>query len=411
MTTNPFSFARNFAPQVSWSGQVGMQSAATLACMSSLYCTHMPRLRLKFPVALIQMWRRMLLASGLFTLSLAATAAPVNKRCLIDCASRIGIVSAFGAEADILIEETRNKRVYRVNGNRYTTGVLRGNPVVIALSGVSMINSAMVTQSMLDHFRIERLIMSGIAGGVNPANHVGDVTVPDRWAMPLEVFWNTNSKLPSPCGKEADISCLGLQIATGKEGRALPPFVMDTPLGKVETGLFMRKNYLLSANNAPQGEFVFDYPVDETMLAVARSLKPELARCGPKARRADATIDEKQCVRQQPRLLVGGRGVSATVFLANAQYRAYLHEVLEAQTFEMETAALAHVARANGVPYIAFRSLSDLAGAEGFDEDVGALFSSGLAETNEARVTLAFLEAWKLRGASKAIKRNKRLNP
>ena len=60
----------------------------------------------------------------------------------------------------------------------------------------------------------------------------------------------------------------------------------------------------------------------------------------------------------------------------------------------METAALAHVAYSNGIPYIAFRSLSDLAGAEEFNTDVVALFASGLAETNEAAVTLAFLEAW-----------------
>jgi adenosylhomocysteine nucleosidase len=40
------------------------------------------------------------------------------------------------------------------------------------------------------------------------------------------------------------------------------------------------------------------------------------------------------------------------------------------------------------------RSLSDLAGAHEFNQDVGALFRSGLAETNEAAVTLAFLEAW-----------------
>ena len=328
-------------------------------------------------------------------LSAWCAAAPPAPRCLTECSPRIGVVSAFGAEADILIGETLRKRVYRVNGNRYTTGVLRGNPVVIALSGVSMINSTMVTQLMLDHFRVERLIMSGIAGGVNPANHVGDVTVPDRWAMPMEVFWSADSKLPAPCGKAADISCLGLQIATGTDGQPLPPFVINAPQGKVETGLYMRKNFLLNAKNGPGGSFVFDYPVDDAMLAVARGLSPDLARCGPKAKRADATIDEKQCVRQQPRLLVGGRGVSATVFLANAQYRTYLHEVLDAQTFEMETAALAHVAHANGVPYIAFRSLSDLAGAEGFDEDVGALFSSGLAEANEAKVTLAFLEAWK----------------
>jgi adenosylhomocysteine nucleosidase len=188
---------------------------------------------------------------------------------------------------------------------------------------------------------------------------------------------------------------LGLELAISDDGKPIPPFVIDTPQGKLETGLYMRKNYLLNAKTAPKGGYVFDYPVDEQMLAVVKTIKPELARCGPKAKRADGSIDEKQCVKQQPRMLIGGRGVSATVFLANAQYRTYLHNVLKAQTFEMETAALAHVAYANGVPYIAFRSLSDLAGAEGFDEDVGALFSSGLAETNEARVTLAFLEAWK----------------
>jgi adenosylhomocysteine nucleosidase len=333
-----------------------------------------------------------------------------GRGCLSDCTPRIGIVSAFGAEADILIEQTRNRRTHTIHGKRFTTGSLRGNRVVIVLSGVSMINATMVTQQMLDHFRIDRLVMSGIAGGVDPANHVGDVTVPDRWAMPMEVYWNADSQIPAPCGKPADVSCLGLKLATGADGLPLPPFVMETARGPVETGLFMRQNYVLNSANAPQGGYLFDYPVDSRMLAVARGLQPKLERCGPKARRSDGSTDDKLCVKQQPRLLVGGRGVSATVFLANAKYRNYLHEVLQAQTFEMETAALAHVAHANGVPYIAFRSLSDLAGGEGFDADVGALFASGLAEANEAAVTLAFLEAWaaqakRPRVAARAINR------
>lgn len=333
---------------------------------------------------------------SLASLGLAAAQA-AERRCLTDCTPRIGIVSAFGAEADILIAQTRQTRTHTVNGKRFTTGTLRGNRVVIVLSGVSIVNATMVTQQMLDHFRIERLVMSGIAGGVNPDNHVGDVTVPDRWAMPMEVFWNADSRLPAPCGTPGDMSCLGLKLATGPNGQPLPPFVMKTPQGPVETGLFMRETYVLNAANAPAGGFMFDYPVDAQMLAVARELKPQLERCGPKAKRADGSVDGKLCVKQPPRLLVGGRGVSAPVFLANAAYRTYLHEVLQAQTFEMETAALAHVAHANSVPYIAFRSLSDLAGAEGFDADVGALFASGLAETNEAAVTLAFLEAWAAR--------------
>jgi adenosylhomocysteine nucleosidase len=59
----------------------------------------------------------------------------------------------------------------------------------------------------------------------------------------------------------------------------------------------------------------------------------------------------------------------------------------------METTAFAHVAYANQVPFIAFRSLSDLAGGSDFN-DVGAFFGSGLAEANSSAVTLAFLTAW-----------------
>ena len=316
-----------------------------------------------------------------------AQAAP---RCLTDCTPRIGIVSAFGAEADILVANTTQRRSHVVNGNRFTTGVLRGNPVVIVLSGVSMINSTMVTQLMLDHFRVQRLIMSGISGGVNPAHHVGDVLVPERWVMPMEVYWSHDGALPAPCGTPGDVACLGLKLAE-RDGQPLPPFV-GTPMG----GLFMRQNFVMSAAQAPKGEFRFDYEADPAMLAVARAIRPTLARCGPKAFTPGTTEpDPKLCVATQPLLVVGGRGVSGTAFLANPLYRTYLFEQLQAETFEMETAALAHVAHANGVPYIAFRSLSDLAGAEEFNADVGALFSSGLAEANEAAVTMAFLEAWK----------------
>lgn len=325
------------------------------------------------------------------------------RACLTDCTPRIGIVSAFGEEAKILISQTKNKRVHVVNGNRYTTGDLRGNKVVIVLSGVSMINSTMVTQNMINHYKIERLVMSGIAGGVNPANHVGDVTIPQRWAMPMEAYWSHDSALPAACGEPGDVSCLGLKLAQAG-GKAVEPFSLPGASGaKVPTGLFMRENFVMTSANAPKGEFKFDYEVDPAMFAVANRIKPNLARCGPRAVKSPgAEPDPKMCVAQQPKIVLGGRGVSATVFLANASYRTYLFEALQVQTFEMETAALAHVAYANRIPYIAFRSLSDLAGGEEFNADVAALFSSGLAETNEAEVTLAFLQAWSERGTKRA---------
>ena len=338
-----------------------------------------------------------LIAIGLALCAVSASTFSARPACLSECTPRIGIVSAFGQEADILVAQTQRSHAWTINGNRFTTGVLRGVPVVIVLSGVSMVNSTMVTQLMVDHFKVQRLVMSGIAGGVNPAHHVGDVIIPDRWAMPLEVFWNRDSVLPATCGKAADVSCLGLKLASA-DGKPVPPFSLATPTGALPTGLFMRENFVMTTANAPGGEFRFDYPVDAAMLAVAREIRPTLARCGPRATKsAGAEPDPALCVKSAPHVIVGGRGVSGTAFLANPQYRSYLFEQLHAETFEMETAALAHVAYANAIPYIAFRSLSDLAGAEEFNADAVALFASGLAETNEAAVTLAFLDGWKHR--------------
>jgi adenosylhomocysteine nucleosidase len=326
----------------------------------------------------------------LMSMPVFANAVAAERRCLTECSPRIGVVSAFGAEADILIAQTQNKRAYQINGNRFTTGVLRGNPVVIVLSGVSMINGTMVTQLMIDHFRIQRLIMSGIAGGIDPSRHVGDVLIPERWAMPMEVYWNANSKIPAPCGAESDVSCLGLELAK-IDGKLLPDFKIPTPQGPVSTGLFMRSNFVMNTSNSPKGEFRFDYTADSAMMAVARSIKPNLLKCGPKK---PSATSEPLCVATQPTLMVGGRAISGTAFLANPDYRTYLFDTLKAQAVDMETAALAHVAYANRIPYIAMRSLSDLAGGD-HTQDVGVFFGSGLAEHNASAVTLAFLEAWR----------------
>jgi adenosylhomocysteine nucleosidase len=321
----------------------------------------------------------------LATLGLLTTE-PAQAGCLADCTPRIGIVSAFGAEADILVARTEQRRDLLINGNRFTTGVLEGNAVVIVLSGVSMVNASMATQLMLDHFNVERLVMSGIAGGIDPGRHVGDVLVPERWAMPMEVYWSPDGRVPAPCGAATDVSCLGLKLRTGPEGRPLPEFSLPTSSGALSTGLFIRENFVMRADTAPQGEFRFDYVADPQMLAVARALKPELSRCGPKQAGA--------CVDRMPELVVGGRSVSGTAFLANPDYRRYLFDTLQAGAVDMETAAFAHVAHANRVPFVAFRSLSDLAGGD-HTREVGAFFGSGLAEANASAVTLAFLRAWR----------------
>ena len=307
-----------------------------------------------------------------------------EKRCLTECKSRFGIVSAFGQEADILLAETTNKREYKINGNIFTTGKLRGNRVVIVLSGVSIENATMITQLLIDHFNVHHMLLSGIAGGVDPGNNIGDVVIPSKWAFPLEVYWNGDSNVPAPCGTPGDLLCLGLKLS---QFTSTPDsdYQVPVPGGTVGTGLFMRDTFVRNNSNFPDGEYKFDYKVDPELLAVAKGVNAQLDRCGAK--------NPSLCVSVQPVVRVGGRGVAGPAFLANSNYRDYLFKTIKAVSVDMETTAFAHVAYANEVPFIAFRSLSDLAGGSDFT-DVGAFFGSGLAEGNESKVTLGFLAAW-----------------
>jgi adenosylhomocysteine nucleosidase len=328
-------------------------------------------------------WRtwqlKRMIAIALLCVTLCATqvgAQPKAKSCLTDCKPRFGIVSAFGGEAEVLLAETKGKQEYIINGNTFTTGKLKNNRVVIVLTGISIENATMVTQLMIDHFNIHHLLLSGIAGGVDPSKNIGDVVIPDKWAQPLEVYFSGNSEVPAPCGTLGDLSCLGLKLSQ---------FTSTANSDWAGTGLFMRDTFVRNQSNFPQGEFKFDYEVDPEMLAIAKTVNPPLDRCGPK----EPTL----CVATQPVVWAGGRGMSGPAFLANPSYRDYAFNTIAAVSVDMETTAFAHVAYANEIPFIAFRSLSDLAGGDDFT-DVSALFSSGLAESNSAKLTLGFLAAW-----------------
>jgi adenosylhomocysteine nucleosidase len=99
------------------------------------------------------------------------------------------------------------------------------------------------------------------------------------------------------------------------------------------------------------------------------------------------------CLSHAPRVVIGGNGVSGQAFVDNAAFREYTYQTFQANVLDMETAAIGMVAYSNGVPWIAFRSLSDLAGGGKGENEIGTFFK--IAADNSARVLLAFLAAWK----------------
>ncbi|MCY4541796.1 MAG: 5'-methylthioadenosine/S-adenosylhomocysteine nucleosidase [Rhodobacteraceae bacterium] len=271
---------------------------------------------------------------------------------------RIAVVSSFEPEQAILQEHIRDASVLTVNGVEFTVGNLEGRDVVLFLSGISVVNAAMTVQLALDHFAIEHIVFSGIAGGVDPGLNIGDVVIADRWGQYLEMYYARE---------------------TGDGWSTIPFF--EYPYGNF--GMMFPRSVTVLQPGAKVPETRFWFPVDQELLASAHRVGEEvtLVRC---------TIDQK-CLDQAPRIVVAGSGVSGSAFIDNATFRTWVFETFEARVLDMESAAVAHVAFANDVPFIAVRSLSDLAGG-GRGENQLEVFLD-LAATNAASVVRALLKA------------------
>lgn len=272
---------------------------------------------------------------------------------------RVAVVSAFEPEWTVLRQELEGAQETRINGTRFITGRLGGQEVVLFLSGISMVNAAMTTQLALERFDVSLVVLSGIAGGVDPGLDIGDVVVPERWGQYLEGAFARR---------------------TPEGGFALPPW-MDSEFPNYGMMFTRPVEVLRDGLEAPESRFWFE--VDPELLELARGVAGSVALegCG-----ADGA-----CLADPPGVVVGGNGVSGAAFVDNAEFRAFVFDTFEARVLDMESAAVAHVAYANGVPFIAFRSLSDLAGG-GEGENQMATFMS-LASANSAAVVEAFLAA------------------
>jgi adenosylhomocysteine nucleosidase len=254
----------------------------------------------------------------------------------------------------------KNARRQSVNGIEFSTGTLEGKPVVMFLSGVSMVNAAMTTQLALDRFKVSHIVFSGIAGGVNPQLHVGDVTVPAQWGQYLEVL-------------------MARETAPGKF--SAPPFIKDATLPNF--GMLHPRPVEVRTAAQPQVTRKFWFETDPAMLDAARRIRDvDLESC-----------TAGKCLSRKPQLVVGGNGVSGQAFMDNKALREYTFDTFQANVLDMETAAVGHVAYSNGVPWIAFRSLSDLAGGGEGENEMGTFM--GIAADNSARVLLSFLREWK----------------
>ncbi len=175
------------------------------------------------------------------------------------------MISAFAPELAELERQTAHKQRHVAGGVVFVTGTLEGKPVLLLLSGVSMVNAAMTTQLALDRFNIRRIVFSGVGGGVDPALRVGDVVVPAQWAEYLEMSFarQTGDGFGRPSDSAPDAASYGMMYPASVTVQRRP--------------------------GAPERRMWF--PVDPGLLAIARraAAEVELKRC-----------DGASCLEQAP---------------------------------------------------------------------------------------------------------------
>jgi adenosylhomocysteine nucleosidase len=190
-----------------------------------------------------------------------------------------------------------------IEGIRFVRGKLNGREVVVVWTGVGKVNAAMTTTLLIEHFKPERVIFTGIAGAVNPELQPGDIVIAQRTAHhDMGTVW--------------------------------------------PEGLFFKgvKNRLDSIENP-----VF-FPADEELVKFAQRA----------ADRADLEDVQTAAGERAPKIITGVV-VTGDSFIASTDKCAELRKRLEADAVEMEGAAVAQICYQRRIGYLVIRSISDKA--------------------------------------------------
>jgi adenosylhomocysteine nucleosidase len=247
------------------------------------------------------------------------------------------ILYAFDAEGVLLSQQMVITDSLTTFGRATYVGQLSGKDIVLAESGVGMTNAAMSAQYLIDQFRPKAVEFSGIAGAIDTSVHIGDIVVCSNWITHDYGYYGKDGFQPS----------------------AIEYF--DNSADSLTTSLYFR--------------------VDSVLLGAADRLAYEdlaLQRIG----------------KRRPSLLVGGTGVSGNSFIDSQEKRLWLNQQFSALVTDMESAAVAQVCAVNGIPFIIFRSASDLAGGSGSEtarEELGQFFE--IAADNSSTLVTRLLRS------------------
>lgn len=219
----------------------------------------------------------------------------------------IGILCAIPQELRHLADALDGHERVSVGRLVFERGDLDGHDVILVGAGIGKVNTALVATLLAERFKVRAIVFTGVAGGLDPALHIGDVVIADR-TVQHDAGWIEDGT-----------------IRTYQAGH-VPFFNPTDRLG---------------------------YAVEPALLARVRTALAEV-RLPPLSRSAGG--------EGRPPVIAYGTILSGDQYIACEVTRERLHRDLGGLAVEMEGGALGQVAEAMGVLWLDVRALSDLAG-------------------------------------------------
>ncbi len=225
-------------------------------------------------------------------------------------APTIGIIGALEKEVRQIYHEIEHGTVADEAGLTVMGGEYCGFNLVVTTAGMGTVNVAAAAQHLISRYGANALIFSGIAGGLNPALHIGDVVIGERLR-----YIDTDTSLIAE-------STPHLEEFTSSD------FLVDLAEETLVAHGFV--NAALAGDEADEARRV-----------------------------ADSSPYRRNSTDTEPLRYLRGTIATGNRFITGAELRQTVVDATQADCAEMEGAAVAHIAAKNRIDCLVLRAISD----------------------------------------------------
>ncbi len=112
----------------------------------------------------------------------------------------IGIIGAMDEEIALYKSKIKVEKTEIHAGIEYIKGQFKKTPVVLLCSGIGKVHAAAATQILIDKYKVESIVFTGLAGSLVPYLKGGDIVVANylvQHDMNLTAFGRRHGEIPS----------------------------------------------------------------------------------------------------------------------------------------------------------------------------------------------------------------------